>query len=116
MLEEPLNISEYYEGVSVLITGASGFLGKVLLEKLVFSQPKLNKIYLLLRPLNGEAPHLRLSRILESPLFSRIRCKDENRLERMLVPICGDLMQEDLGLSCEDQETLANEVFIGMSL
>nr|CAD2137148.1 unnamed protein product [Meloidogyne enterolobii] len=112
MLEEPLNISEYYEGVSVLITGASGFLGKVLLEKLVFSQPKLNKIYLLLRPLNGEAPHLRLSKILESPLFSRIRCKDENRLERMLVPICGDLMQEDLGLSCEDQETLANEVSI----
>uniref|UniRef100_A0A915MJE3 Fatty acyl-CoA reductase n=1 Tax=Meloidogyne javanica TaxID=6303 RepID=A0A915MJE3_MELJA len=30
----------------------------------------------------------------------------------MLVPICGDLMQEDLGLSCEDQETLANEVSI----
>ncbi|KAL7071667.1 hypothetical protein ACQ4LE_009393 [Meloidogyne hapla] len=112
LFEEPLNISQHFEGASVLITGASGFLGKVLLEKLIFSQPKLNKIYLLLRPLKGEGPNLRLSKLLESPLFSRIRCKDENRLERILVPICGDLMQEDLGLSYEDQETLANEISI----
>lgn len=50
---------------SVLITGASGFLGKVLLEKLLFSLPRIARIYLLIRPLKGQEPKDRLEKLLE---------------------------------------------------
>jgi len=54
---------------SVLITGASGFLGKVLLEKLLFSQPGIHKIYLIIRPLKENEPKSRLKKLLEVQFF-----------------------------------------------
>ena len=44
------SIGEFYRGRSVLVTGASGFIGKQLVEKLLRSCPDIDKIYLLLRP------------------------------------------------------------------
>ena len=46
-------IKEYYEGKNVLITGTTGFLGKVILEKLIRSVPTLNKIFVLIRVKKG---------------------------------------------------------------
>ena len=41
-------ISKFYEDKTVFITGATGFMGKVLVEKLLRST-KVRKIYLLIR-------------------------------------------------------------------
>jgi hypothetical protein len=42
-------VAAFYVGVSVLLTGASGFLGKVFLEKLLWSCPGVQKVYVLIR-------------------------------------------------------------------
>lgn len=49
------SISEWYAEKNVLITGATGFMGKVLVEKLLRSCPKVNAIYILVRPKAGQS-------------------------------------------------------------
>lgn len=54
-------IAEYYAGKNVLITGATGFMGKVLVEKLLRSCPEVKALYLLVRPKAGQSMQQRVS-------------------------------------------------------
>lgn len=42
-------IADFFEDRSVFITGSTGFVGKVLVEKLLRSCPKIKRLYLLMR-------------------------------------------------------------------
>lgn len=61
-------IASWYNGRSVLITGGTGFMGKVLVEKLLRSCPGLKTIYLLIRPKKGQDPKQRISQLVELPV------------------------------------------------
>jgi len=61
-------IPEYYRGKTVFITGATGFIGKVLVEKLLRSCPQVQAIYCLTRSKQGEAAADRLNRMLSEPV------------------------------------------------
>ncbi len=50
-----LSIVEFYENRSVFITGATGFIGKVLVEKILRSCPGVERLYLLMRPSKGQS-------------------------------------------------------------
>jgi fatty acyl-CoA reductase len=52
----------------VLITGATGFCGKTLLEKLLRSCPDISNIYLLVRPKKGEDISTRLTKLFDDPV------------------------------------------------
>lgn len=58
-----VSIPEYYEGKNVLLTGATGFMGKVLLEKLLRSCPKVKAVYALVRHKAGQTPEERIEEI-----------------------------------------------------
>jgi fatty acyl-CoA reductase len=45
-----LQVKEYYAGKNVFLSGCTGFLGKVVLEKLFRSCSNINKIYIMVRP------------------------------------------------------------------
>jgi len=59
-------IPDFFGGKSIFITGATGFMGKVLLEKLLRSCPELSTLYLLMRPKRGQQPEQRLNDLIQS--------------------------------------------------
>ena len=64
-------IQEFYRGANVLVTGATGFMGKVLVEKLLRSCPHISNIYLLVRSKKGKNSESRLDEIFDDPVRRR---------------------------------------------
>lgn len=60
------NISGFYEGRSIFITGATGFMGKVLVEKLLRSCPGVDRLYLLMRPSQGKEVSTRFQELISN--------------------------------------------------
>ncbi|XP_012281888.1 putative fatty acyl-CoA reductase CG5065 [Orussus abietinus] len=110
-MEELTEIQSFYKGKTLFITGGSGFMGKVLVEKLLFSCSDLDKIYLLLRPKRGRTPELRVDDMFKSPMFNRVR-KLKPQVFKKVVPLLGDVTLENLGLTQEQLELLENEVHV----
>jgi fatty acyl-CoA reductase len=48
-----MKMRNYYEGKRLLVTGTTGFLGKVLLEKILYSLPEVKTVYVLIRGKKG---------------------------------------------------------------
>ncbi|KAL1414453.1 hypothetical protein MTO96_000857 [Rhipicephalus appendiculatus] len=63
---EGCQVSDFYKDREVLITGGTGFIGKVLLEKLLRSCSGLRRVYLLVRSRRGEEPQARLKKMFNS--------------------------------------------------
>lgn len=62
------SIGEYYAGKNIFLTGASGFIGKVLIEKLLRSCPNVNKIFMLMRPKKSQDIDQRVEEICKCPV------------------------------------------------
>ncbi|KAG5899575.1 hypothetical protein JTB14_022905 [Gonioctena quinquepunctata] len=103
------SVSEFYNGKTVFITGGTGFMGKVLLEKLLRSCPGVSKIYLLIRPKRGQEAPERLQQLLSSPLFDPLRKERPADLHKVLA-IMGDITQPELAISGSDRALLARTV------
>lgn len=56
-------VSEWYGGRSVFITGGTGYMGKVLIQKLLRDCDDLKCIYVLCRPKRGFSPAARIEQI-----------------------------------------------------
>ncbi len=69
-----MSVFKFYEGKTLLVTGTTGFVGKALMEKLLFSIPNVKKIYVLIRAKKGSKLDERFKKeVLESPCFDRLR-------------------------------------------
>jgi fatty acyl-CoA reductase len=66
-------IADWFKGRCILITGATGFMGKVLVEKLLRSCPDVATIYLLMRPKRGNDVRVRLDELLNATV--RYSCR-----------------------------------------
>jgi fatty acyl-CoA reductase len=53
-------IIEYFKNKSILITGSTGFLGKILVEKILRVQPDVRKIYLPVRAVDAATAKQRM--------------------------------------------------------
>jgi fatty acyl-CoA reductase len=109
--EDYVSIPEFYNGRSIFITGGTGFMGKVLVEKLLRSCPGIKSIYMLMRPKRGQEIRDRLGEILNSPLFDTLRKERPNDLSK-LIPINGDITADELGISESDQSLLCRNVSV----
>ncbi|PNF42320.1 Fatty acyl-CoA reductase wat [Cryptotermes secundus] len=102
-------VQEFYRGANVLITGGTGFMGKVLMEKLLRSCPHLNTIYVLIRSKKGKDPETRLEDIFSDPLFDKMK-DNEPKLRHKVVAISGDCNLQGMGLKSLDRSLLMEDV------
>ena len=105
-----------YAGKSIFITGVTGFVGKVVLEKLLRSVPKVERIYLLIRS-NSRYPTAAerfQAEVATSTIFDVL--KDEGEAEfaalcqRKLRFVSGELTAERFGLEESAFAELAAEI------
>ncbi|XP_047513279.1 fatty acyl-CoA reductase 1-like isoform X2 [Pieris napi] len=106
------SITEYYKGKTIFVTGGSGFMGKVLLEKLLYSCSDLDRIYVLLRSKKGVNPEDRLAALYASECFSRLRKEKPGLFESKVFFIAGDCSEIGLGMSEEDRALIVNRAHI----
>jgi nucleoside-diphosphate-sugar epimerase len=116
------DIAQFLQGKTLLITGATGFLGKALVEKLLRATPDVARIYLFMRPRsrsNGVVIPVeqRLDReVIGSSVFNRLRTELGDAFEPLvrdkLVPVSGDLAHDRLGIEPDVYEQLTREVDI----
>lgn len=59
-------VANFYQGRSVFITGATGYIGKALIEKLIRSCDKIKRIYILVREKRGKEIQERLTDLIRS--------------------------------------------------
>jgi hypothetical protein len=71
----PNRVANMMAGRAILITGGTGFLGKVLLEKILRTCSDVDTIYLLIRSKKGKEPRKRIDEILASPVSGHSACK-----------------------------------------
>lgn len=105
-----LRVRNTYAGKSVLVTGASGFLGKAIVEKLLRDVKDVKSIYFFLRPKRGQNFEQRLSLMKNEDLFQTIREKQPGVLDK-LRPIQADLsIVKNFGISDHDMNMLKKDV------
>ena len=80
-------IREFYKNKSIFITGATGFLGKTVIEKLVRSCPELKKIYILIRHKKGKTPTERLNDILNCAVSEKNKTKICRKVKGRLIRV-----------------------------
>lgn len=71
-LSNEKSIEKFYDDAEVFITGGSGFIGKVLIEKLLRSCRGIKAIYLLIRPRKGMSFEQRVDKLTDN-LVSALR-------------------------------------------
>lgn len=102
-----MSITNFYTDQEIFITGGSGFIGKVLIEKLLRSFPNIGKIYILLRSKKGKTANERLQEFLNTVLFKRARAEQPEAFSKIYA-ISGDCQELGLGISEEDLEKIKN--------
>jgi len=103
-------VVDFYNNRSIFITGATGFMGKVLVEKLLRST-NVKKLYLLIRPKRGVQTVKRLEELLASRMFQSLR-ETQPALLNKVEAICGDITDPGLGISPQDEALLVDEVSV----
>lgn len=108
-INELSEIQKFYHNTSIFVTGGTGFLGKVLLEKLLRSCPTLDTIYVLVRQKKGQNAESRMDQVFEEPLYNRL-AQEQPKFRHKVQIIDGDCALPGLGLSLEDRQKLTEKV------
>ncbi|KAL9275731.1 Fatty acyl-CoA reductase 1-like protein [Drosera capensis] len=78
------NINQFLDGKTFLVTGATGLIAKILIEKLLRVQPNLKKLYILVREKNGLSARERLKREKVVAVAGELACENLGVHDRVL--------------------------------
>lgn len=110
-----IGIVEFLQGKNYFITGATGFLGKALVEKMLRGIPDVGKLFLLIKGKDKEATMKRLkSEIINAEVFKILKAIHGSSYEAFmmskLVPVCGDVCSANLGIDADKTNEIAKEI------
>ncbi|HTO95451.1 MAG TPA: AMP-binding protein [Myxococcales bacterium] len=106
-----IDLASAFRGKEILVTGVTGFLGKVALTMLLDRYPEVGKIHVLVRPrAGGTADDRFFGKVASSPPFRPLRERHGDRFDGFLrekcVALSGDVTDPLLGLSAEQVQGL----------
>jgi long-chain acyl-CoA synthetase len=106
-----IDLSDAFRGREILITGVTGFLGKVALVMLLDRYPEVGKVHVLVRPrAGGTASERFFGKVATAEPFRPLRQKHGDRFDAFLRekchPLAGDVTDPLLGLKKEEVEAL----------
>jgi nucleoside-diphosphate-sugar epimerase len=109
------DVRDAFAGKRILLTGATGFVAKVLLEKLIRTVPDLRRIVLLIRAGGSGDARARFEReVAASSVFDHLRAVRPAWLERFLAErvecVTGEITAPGFGLAPARFAELAREV------
>ncbi|PHT52708.1 hypothetical protein CQW23_07170 [Capsicum baccatum] len=113
--DDGIGITKFLRGKAFLITGATGFLGKVLIEKILRTAPDVNKIFILIKAKNKEVAMQRLkNEILNADIFNCLKQVHGKSYQTFmlskLVPLLGNVCEANLGIDEDTANMMAKEV------
>ncbi|GMR46956.1 hypothetical protein PMAYCL1PPCAC_17151 [Pristionchus mayeri] len=105
------SVNSLFAGRTVFLTGGSGFVGKVVIEKMLRDVPDMEKIFILVRAAKGKSAQQRWAEISHSVLFNNVRARCPWALDKV-VPVEGDITIDDMGLSSENLKAVLEETSV----
>ncbi|KAF8776311.1 hypothetical protein HU200_003651 [Digitaria exilis] len=101
-----IGVAEFLGAKNFLVTGGTGFLAKVLIEKILRTNPDVGKIYVLIKAKDSDAALRRLHN-------EEIHGKDYSSfIATKLVPVVGDVREANIGIAPELADEIAEQVDI----
>ncbi|XP_076910406.1 alcohol-forming fatty acyl-CoA reductase-like [Bidens hawaiensis] len=97
------SILGFLDSKTILITGATGFLAKIFVEKILRVQPNVKRLYLPVRALDAETALQCFNKeAVAKDLFNILKEKYGTQLQSFLsekvTPVAGDITYENLGI------------------
>ncbi|TXG48168.1 hypothetical protein EZV62_027462 [Acer yangbiense] len=110
---DSVDIIQFLENKTILVIGATGFLGKIFVEKTLRIQPNVKKLYLLVRAKDAYSATQRiLNEVVEIELFKMLRDKWGGNLHSFIsekvTAVAGDISCDNLGVN---DSNLREEMF-----
>lgn len=115
-----LQPESYYAGRTLLLTGATGLVGRAVLETLLRLLPDVRRIHVLIRPRTDDAgilvpPAQTLwTEVLGNRAFDALRTRHGEAFDEFVgdrvEAVAGDISQPGLGIAQADRDRLAGEV------
>ncbi|EOA26141.1 hypothetical protein CARUB_v10019575mg [Capsella rubella] len=107
-----IGIVRFLKGKSYLVTSGTGFLGK--------ASPEIGKVYLLMRSKNQESAEKTLcDEIISSDLFKLLKqmhgSSYEAFMKSKLIPVIGDIGEDNLGMESEIRDKISEEIDVIIS-
>ncbi|XP_024984401.1 alcohol-forming fatty acyl-CoA reductase [Cynara cardunculus var. scolymus] len=98
------SILDFLDNKTILVTGATGFLAKIFVEKILRVQPNVKKLYLLVRATDAKSALQRFNtEAVAKELFKILKEKHGTNLQSFLsekvTPVAGDITNENLGVT-----------------
>ncbi|XP_017783688.1 PREDICTED: putative fatty acyl-CoA reductase CG5065 [Nicrophorus vespilloides] len=108
---EGSDIVNFLKAKTVFLTGATGFLGKALVEKLLRSCEDLDTVFILCREKKGKDIHTRVDEMYNDVFFNRLN-QAQPKFRHKIRAIKGDVSFPGLGISEEDRKLITSKTNI----
>ncbi|CAH1117764.1 unnamed protein product [Phaedon cochleariae] len=97
-------IQNFYKSSNVFITGGTGFMGSILVEK-ILSTTETSTLYMLVRKKKDQCAQQVLDKLFENKIFEKLKIACPTFRDRV-HPISGDCSVSGFGLADQDREEL----------